>query len=311
MSFCSRCGDKLDEGQQFCPKCGFNPNAPGPQPGPPVPKPESRIAAVALLVVVLLGVGLYALVAKRDALSRLAGLTQRADTRITLEAQTSRLPQGETWDASKEQATVRVLTKRLDDMGYPAKITSSGRTFVVELPRGDQSEVVNKLTKWGHLEFRYFKDVKSKRHPTAPYVMDVEVRDDGSEKYTFTDDNGKDVPAAKVLAASSIVLTGDDLKPNANAEQNSQNYQVYVAIEFTENGRKVFAEFTRRHVGDYLAIILDGRIISTPTIDDAILDGKAIIRGGFKDIDEAKTLADLLRAGTLPAPLDIVKVERI
>jgi len=287
---------------------GSNPDTPG----LPAPKPESRVGAGVLLVAVLLGVVIYALVVKRDALSLLIGLTQRADTRITLEARTSELPQGETWDASKEQATVNVLTKRLRDIGIPAKVTSSGRTFVVEAPLAqDRSTTLKYLTELGRLEFRYFKDVKSKRHPTAPYTMDVEVRDDGSEKYTFKDEKGKDVPVAKVIAASPIVLTGDDLKPNAQAEQNSQNYQVYVAIEFSEKGRKVFADFTRTHVNDYLAIILDGRIISAPTINAPILDGKAIIRGGFKSIDEAKALANLLRAGTLPAPLDIVKWENI
>lgn len=311
MSFCSNCGEKLDEGQQFCPKCGLSPNTPGAHPGPPAPKPESRAGAGVLLIALLLGIGLYALVVKRDAFSRLAGFTQRPDTRITLEAQTSRLPPGETWDVSKEQATVKVLTKRLEDMDIPPKVTSSGRTFVVELQDGDRSEVVNQLTVWGRLEFRYLKDVKSRRHPTAPYTMDHEVRDDGSEKYTFTDENGKDVPAAKVLAASTIVLTGADLKPNAEAQRNPQNSQDYVAIEFSDEGRKVFADFTRTHVGNYLAIILDGRIISAPTIDDAILDGKAIIRGGFKSVEEAEKLAGLLRSGTLPAPLDVVSVDRI
>ena len=69
-------------------------------------------------------------------------------------------------------------------------------------------------------------------------------------------------------------------------------------------GRK-FGNVTRDHVGELLAIVLDG-VISAPRIDEPILGGSGIIRGSFT-VQEANELAVLLRAGALPAPLEIVE----
>ncbi len=305
MSVCSRCGSQLEEGNASCPACGYDLYASEPGQGPLAPKPESRALTYVLLVLALLGAGVYAL-------TRSASFTGRPDTRITLEAQTSQLPPGEKWDASKEQATVRVLTRRLKDMGIMANVTSSGRTFAVELPgMANRPEVIDQLTAWGRLEFRYLKNVRNERHRNAPYTLDLETNEDGSEKYVFKDEAGNEVPLRDVLAESPIVLTGDDLKSNAEAQKSEQLQQIYVAIEFTEAGRKTFADFTRAHVSEYLAIILNGRIISAPVIRDAILDGKAIIEGGFPNLEEAEGLAKLLGSGALPVPLDVVKNEKI
>jgi preprotein translocase subunit SecD len=88
-------------------------------------------------------------------------------------------------------------------------------------------------------------------------------------------------------------------------------YLVYIALEFDEEGRKEFADFTRRNVDEYLAIILDGQMLSAPVIKSAILDGRALIEGGFKTVEEADELANSLNLGSLPITLKVVSMNRI
>jgi protein-export membrane protein SecD len=63
---------------------------------------------------------------------------------------------------------------------------------------------------------------------------------------------------------------------------------------------------TRDHVGELLAIVLDGKVISAPRIREPILGGSGVISGSFTT-QSANELAVLLRAGALPAPLQIVE----
>ena len=67
-------------------------------------------------------------------------------------------------------------------------------------------------------------------------------------------------------------------------------------------GAAKFAEFTRNHIGDILAIVLDDVIISAPNIESAI-EGPGQISGGFRDMRDARLHAQLMNAGSLPVPL--------
>ncbi len=242
------------------------------------------------------------------------GLDIAGGTRLVLEARTEKLPPTEKWDQEKLQAVVKIIDNRVNGGGYGEVLIQpkGDKQIVVELPAiKNPQEAIDTLKSTAQMEFRYFKNVKSQRHPMAPYKMDIEMQDDGTEKYVFTDKSGNDIPIAKVLEESPIILTGKDLKPNAEAQRSPSTFQDYVAIEFNREGRKAFADFTRTHVNDYLAIILDNKVISAPTIRNAILDGKAIIEGGFKDVQEATRLANLLKAGALPVPLEIVQKQSV
>jgi preprotein translocase subunit SecD len=72
-----------------------------------------------------------------------------------------------------------------------------------------------------------------------------------------------------------------------------------IAISFTKEGKKQFAELTRANVGRRLAIILDGKIQNAPIIRDEISGGKAVITGNFTET-EAKELAS--KINTVQAP---------
>jgi len=77
-------------------------------------------------------------------------------------------------------------------------------------------------------------------------------------------------------------------------------------LELTGTGGRVFADLTSANVGRRLAIVLDGNLYSAPVIRERIPSGQAQITGGFNS-EEATDLAIVLRAGALPAPVQILE----
>jgi preprotein translocase subunit SecD len=103
-------------------------------------------------------------------------------------------------------------------------------------------------------------------------------------------------------------MTGADLK-TVNVV-TTQTGEPEVSFELTDNGAKIFGDFTSQHVGDVLAIVLDKQVISAPRINQAITDGKGVIQGNFT-IQSANDLAVQLRYGSLPIPLKVVTSQTI
>lgn len=104
------------------------------------------------------------------------------------------------------------------------------------------------------------------------------------------------------------IVSGDQLN-NAQATFNKDSVPV-VSFSFNSVGAKKFAEATTENRGKRIAIVLDGRVLSAPVINEPILGGDGIITGHFT-VESANELALLLRAGALPAPLKIVEERTI
>ncbi|MFA6296724.1 MAG: protein translocase subunit SecD [Patescibacteria group bacterium] len=104
-------------------------------------------------------------------------------------------------------------------------------------------------------------------------------------------------------------LTGSHLK-KAQLQFDPQTNQPVVAIEFDNEGKKLFADITEKNVGKRLAIFLDGQMISDPVVNERIGEGQAVISGKFT-IDEAKQLAIRLNAGALPVPVSLISQTNI
>ncbi len=97
-------------------------------------------------------------------------------------------------------------------------------------------------------------------------------------------------------------LNGEHFK-HADVAFN-QAYQPYVAIEFNEEGGKMFEDLTGANVGKRIAIFVGGNLISAPTVQNRIAGGSAQITGNFT-IDEAQDLARDLNTGAIPAPITL------
>ncbi|MCX7779249.1 MAG: protein translocase subunit SecD [Patescibacteria group bacterium] len=104
-------------------------------------------------------------------------------------------------------------------------------------------------------------------------------------------------------------LSGKELK-TAHLEFDQNTGEPMVALEFNEQGTKLFAEITKRNIGKPVAIFLDGYPISIPTVKEEIPSGKAVITGKFT-LKEAKELSQRLRAGALPVPIKLIAQQNI
>ena len=83
-----------------------------------------------------------------------------------------------------------------------------------------------------------------------------------------------------------------------------------VQLEFNSEGAEIFKELTTNNQGKPLAIVLDGYIISAPTVNSVISDGSAVIEN-IASRDEARTLQQNLNSGALPTPLERIRINQI
>ncbi len=102
-----------------------------------------------------------------------------------------------------------------------------------------------------------------------------------------------------------VLISGDRLT-DARVGFDPNNNEPVVSFRFDQAGATRFAEVTRQNVGLPFAIVLDGKVLSAPVIREPITGGSGQISGSF-NVSDANTLAALLRAGALPAKLDVIE----
>jgi protein-export membrane protein SecD len=83
-----------------------------------------------------------------------------------------------------------------------------------------------------------------------------------------------------------------------------------VMVDFNDEGKQLFADITSANVGRQVAIFLDGALISSPVVREAITGGTAVISGGFTP-EEAKELVRNLNIGALPVPIHLASTESV
>lgn len=114
----------------------------------------------------------------------------------------------------------------------------------------------------------------------------------------------RDDPSRRVVVRRQPSLFGEALT-NAQASR-SQSGSPAVHFSFDSMGARRFAEITRENVGQQFAIVLDGKVLTAPVIREPITGGSGQIDGNFT-LESANELALLLRAGALPAPLNVLE----
>ena len=105
------------------------------------------------------------------------------------------------------------------------------------------------------------------------------------------------------------VLSGKNLK-TAEVVFDPQTQQPQVGVSFDDEGKKIFADFTKNNIGEILYIVLDGNIVSAPRINQEIPNGQATISGEFT-AKSAKELVDYLNSGALPVPIKIASQQTV
>lgn len=101
------------------------------------------------------------------------------------------------------------------------------------------------------------------------------------------------------------IITGGDLK-DALESRDPNSGQVEVDLTFTKEGTSKFAQATAANVGKPIGIYLDNKLLQNPVVEEPITTGQARITG-YESLEEAHTIAILLRSGALPVQLDVME----
>ena len=191
--------------------------------------------------------------------------------------------------------SLEIVRKRIDESGTKEPlIQRSGKNrILLQLPGVKDPERIKELLgTTAKLTFHMVDDedtnsLKSKRAPFGKLIV--------SDFYN-TD--------LKYLIEKKAKVGGENLI-DAKASFDPQQGHA-VSFRFDTTGAQKFGKATSENVGKRFAVILDGVVITAPVINTPITGGSGIITGNFTS-QEATDLAVLLRAGALPAPLEIVE----
>ena len=181
--------------------------------------------------------------------------------------------------------SIEIVRRRIDDVGTkePTILQRGEKRILVELPGLKDPERIKKLLgKTAQLNFRLVND-------NSEFGTDELISETGE----------------KLKISKRIVMSGDNL---VDAQPSIQNQQNEPTVSFTLDrlGAQKFGRATTDNVGKRLAIVLDGKVISAPNINEPITSGNGVISGNFS-FQEATDLSLLLRSGALPTPLDVVE----
>ena len=211
------------------------------------------------------------------------------------------IPQDQAVDAEAMKTAVQIVENRVNGLGVTEAVVQPAgqRRIVVELPgQTDPAQALAALKQTGLLEF---VDMSSITQQQALALQGEKILTD----YALSSTTGvsETITGTQTAQIFHTVMTGAGLK-NATATRTTTG-EYEVAFELKGDDIQKFAEFTRNNVGNVLAIVLDKEVISAPTINDAITDGKGVITGNY-DLNSSNALAVQLRYGSLPVPLKIV-----
>jgi len=114
--------------------------------------------------------------------------------------------------------------------------------------------------------------------------------------------------ALKVTSRDGSPALGGEVVTNARQDYD-QNGRVEVTMNMNAEGARIWKRLTGDNIGKQIAIVLDGYVRSYPNVNGEIPNGMSSISGGEMSIEEAQDLANILKAGKLPAPARIVQEE--
>ncbi len=222
------------------------------------------------------------------------GLDLKGGTHLVYRADVSDVTPGEINDAMNSLREVIERRVNLFGVSEPlvqveqSSVVSGNREerLIVELPGvTDIKEAVDQIGKTPILEFKLLKQ--------------------GIDPASLS----STTPEAFALAFEATGITGKLLE-RAQLEFNQTSGEPVVSVLFNSEGKALFASVTEKNIGRYLAIFLDGAVLSVPVIREKIPDGRAIISGGFLP-DEAKRLVRDLNYGALPLPVELISTDTV
>ena len=209
-------------------------------------------------------------------------------------------PSGTVQAMKDAMGVARDVVRRRIDPGGTREITvqtEGNNRVLVEVPGIDNPDELKKLIgQTARLEFKLVdlsanpNDVKAGHAPP------------GSEVVPMADGTGA------IAVKRRVMVSGDQI---SKAQQSfDENGRPDIQLTFDSTGARRFGRTTQENVGKPFAIILDGKVLSYPTIDSPILGGNAQITGNFT-VQSAHDLAVSLQSGRLPVKLNFIEERSI
>lgn len=215
------------------------------------------------------------------------GLDIQGGMQVVLEADMSSIPETDrrtALDSAREIILRRVDLYGIAEPNVQTAVTGNTYRLLVELPGvTDPQQALQLVGTTAQLDFQLIKQ--------APLATD---------SAELTQEN---------VTLEPTGLTGSQLE-KTSVQFDPQTGEPTVLLSFNEEGRILFAEITENNIGLPLGIFIDQSIVMAPVIQVPILDGQAVITGGFT-VDDAKQLSVQLNAGALPVPITVLEQRNI
>ncbi len=262
---------------------------------------------VPLLIIVI---GLLALIInfwpglKLPPLGDLSGGSRLVETKLGLDLQGGlrveyqAKPVGDKTPDAGAMATIRdIIERRVNSTGVsePIVVVQGTDRVVVELPGATDREAIERLV--GQTGQLTFVPLPGDRYGTSSTGGPNGVVD------------GQELPADPNLVP---LFTGEHLTQAAPGTDQTSGGPV-VQFSLDDYASKLFAEYTKAHVGEFFAIVLDNKVISAPSIREPITQGSGqITMGTGKDaVVQMNSLVTVLKYGSLPFPIAAVQDSQI
>lgn len=262
------------------------------------------------------------------------GLDLQGGLQVLLEAD---LPIEQEITAEAMGAARNIVENRVNGLGVtePVVQQQGNRRIIVELPGvTNPDDAIRTLRETGLLEFveagrqhleagTIIRTTFGQNQPITPTATLTETAAPLVETPPVTDTATLTETAATITETQPLtptegapvstkvyktIMTGNDLE---SADVGIDEYgQPEIRFKLKPSGAKIFADYTKAHIGDVLAIVLDKRVVSAPVIQSAIPDGSGRITGRFT-LEEARSVALQLRYGALPVPLKVETIRTV
>jgi len=202
------------------------------------------------------------------------------------------------------ERALETIRNRIDQSGFGVRepvITQQGESnILVELPGvKDPERALELIGRTAQLEFKLVDE--------GAVQSSTGAVPEGDEVLPMRQRANETGGPSTIIVKKQALLTGD-MVTDAQVQIGGGQFHTgtQVDMEFSSEGARVFDKVTGENVGKRLAIILDNVVYSAPVINERISGGRAQITGNFT-VDEAKDLANVLRNGALPAPVNLIQ----
>jgi preprotein translocase subunit SecD len=215
---------------------------------------------------------------------------------------------GERWQTINRERVIEqsleIVGRRVNETGTKEPIIQRQGTsrILLQVPGlANPEHLKNLLGRTAKMTFHLLNDEVTAEDmqrgiaPLGTRILEQDTRGQDSTGY----------PPQRFAVRSVSVLSGD-LLVDAHTSFDDQTNEPVVTFRFNNTGARKFGDITTQNVGKPFAIVLDNKVITAPVIRSPIIGGSGIISGNFS-VESANDLSLLLRAGALPAPLNIIE----